>query len=719
MPPGYRTTTFTAMTGAALIVAHQVAGKAVRDSFFLSNYPISALPKMVIAAAAVTVLLVLLWTKAMSHFGPHRLVAAGFFVSSILHVLEYREMEGDPRLWSVLIYFHIVAMGAILLSSFWSVMSESFDPRSARQAFGRIGSAGIVGGIAGGLMAERLAAIFSASSVLLLLAFLHFVCTGVLISLRPTAADRQAPKSHPAISPIELFQRAPYLGTIAILVLAGASSAAILDYLFKAGAGAAIEKGAPLLRFFAIFYTSTQVLTVLTQTFLARSSLQRFGIGRTISGLPLGVGVGALIALLAPIFPVFTLFRSVEASLRGSFFRTGYELLYTPVPKAEKRAAKTLIDVACDRAGDALGSGIVQLMLWFGASFIPSGLLGATLVLAAVGVWAASRLDPAYSGLVKERLIDRAVELDLDHFQDSTTRTAVSQVAVVRAALPAPFASAQAADSLLQTLTELRSGDDRRVRATLQDMDKPNALVAAQLVLLLAWDEVSENVRYVLESTPGSIAGLLVDHLTNREEVEFGIRRRIPRILAKSDSQSAVHGLLAGLADPRFEVRFQCSRALDSLVQRRPDLKVPADAVYAAVEAEFHVARPLRDSRRLLDHRDSSGPDAFLDEIIRERADQTLEHIFSLFATVLPRAAVKIAFRSLHTDDPALRSLSIEYLDGVLPDQVRYGLWTLIETHPPIHSLDSSHDPLGELLRAHESLAVKIAIGKSSNGQGG
>jgi hypothetical protein len=33
------------MAGAALMLAHQVASKAVRDSFFLSNYPASQLPK--------------------------------------------------------------------------------------------------------------------------------------------------------------------------------------------------------------------------------------------------------------------------------------------------------------------------------------------------------------------------------------------------------------------------------------------------------------------------------------------------------------------------------------------------------------------------------------------------------------------------------------------------------------------------------------------------
>jgi hypothetical protein len=699
------------MAGAALMLAHQVAGKAVRDSFFLSNHPASDLPKVVILAAAITVVLVLLFARAMGRFGPQRLVPAGFLLSSGLHVAEYRLMQANPALWSVLIYVHIVALGAILLSGFWSVMAESFDPRSAKQIFGRVTGAGTLGGIAGGLISERMAAVLSAGSVLLLLAMLHLACSAVLASFRSAEGGFPQSESKETIAPLELFRRAPYLGFIAVLVLAGTSAAAILDYLFKAGAGAAFGKGAPLLRFFAIFYTLIQVLTFFAQTFLAPHSLQRFGIGRTIRALPFGVGAGVLGTMLAPIFPVFAVFRAVESGLRGSVYRAGYELLYTPIPATEKRAAKTLIDVACDRAGDSLGSGIVQLMLWFGAAFIPSGLLGAMLALAAAGVWAASRLDAAYSGLVQQRLIDRAVGLELHDIRDSTTRTmALRATADNRDATPPEprLTVAGLPDATLDTLKELRSEDAARVLAALNDVARLKPVIAAQLVSLLAWDEVTDAVCQELQRDPRPVAGLLVDHLVNQDEVLFGIRRRIPRILARCDSPLAVQGLLAGLTDIRFEVRFQCARALDSLVQRRPDLDVSTGAIFAAVARELQVARPIRDSRRLLDPRDGSDPNAFLDEILRERADQTLEHIFSLLAVVLPRGPIKIAFRALHTDDVALRGLALEYLDSVLPAQVRDGLWAMIETKPPAQAPEAGRDPLSELLAAHESLLLEL-----------
>jgi hypothetical protein len=705
------------MLGAGLMLAHQVAGKAVRDSFFLSNHSVTDLPRVVIASAAVTVVFVLLFARALGRFGPRRLVPAGFLLSAAAHLVEYLLAPGSPALWSVLIYFHIVALGAILLSAFWSQMAESFDPRAAKQAFGRITGAGTLGGITGGLLAERVAALFSPMGVLLLLATFHLLCAVVLSATRRAAGSAPEIEGADLVSPIELFRRAPYLLRIAILVLVGTGSAAILDYLFKAGAGLAFGKGAPLLRFFAVFYTSTQVLTFFAQTSLAQRSLRSLGIGRTISALPLGVAASAMGALFVPAFPVFALGRSVEFVLRGSLFRSGYELLYTPIPAAQKRAAKTLIDVGCDRAGDALGSGLIQLMLWFGASFITSEFLGLALALAAMGVWAALRLDREYAGLVQQRLVDRAVELDIPGMQDSTTLSALATVSSRRTVPRAPQAPPQrpltesvrmTTDATLDMIRELRSGDARRVLVAIKGMHRPGPIIAAQLIRLLAWDEVSNQVRETLLFDPKPITGLLTDYLTSEKDAQFGVRRRIPRILSHCGTQLAVHGLLAGLKDSRFEVRFQCSRALDALLQRNPELHAPPAEVFAVVESELQVARPLWESRRLIDQRESSDAYAFFDEHLRERANQSLEHVFSLFAAVLPREPVKIAFRALHTDDRVLRSLAVEYLEGVLPQQVRERLWPIIEPGQAAGGQRPHKEVLNDLLQSHESLLLRL-----------
>ena len=724
-------TAFVAMTGAALMMAHQVAGKGVRDFYFLSNYPVEDLPKAVIAAVILSVILIVFFARLMGRFGPSQIVPAGFLVSSILHLTEYVHVHESPKAWSLVIYFHIVVLGAILLSGFWSLMTEAFDPRAAKQSFGRIAGFGTLGGILGGILAASVADLSSGESVLslltafhpspesvlLLLTAFHLLCAVVLLFPKRTSSHTQQSRESEIVSPAKLFKRAPYLGMIALLVMAGTSSAMMLNYIFEASARSEYARNADLFRFFTVFYLCTQILTFLAQTFLAQKALRQVGIGRTVSALPAGVGAGALGALLFGVFPVYAAVRSLESVLRGSLFRSGYELLYTPVPKNEKRAAKTLIDVLSDRAGDALGGGVVAVVLWTfskSPSLIPSVLLGFALALAAAGIWLALRLDGAYTKLVQQRLVDRAVEFDFGDIQDFTTRSVLMPVHAAAfkqagAHQNTSTVPARATDATLDTIRELRSGDSQRVTAAAKAVTRLSPLVASQLLRLLAWDEVRDTVRDVLLKNPNTITGLLVDHLTN-PDIPFGVRRRIPRILAASDSQLAVHGLLAGLEDVRFEVRFQCSRALDSLVLRKPELKVPADAVFAAAERELRVARPLWNSRRSIEKRADTDINAFLDEILRERSDQSLEHVFSLFATVLPRDPIKISFRALHTDDKTLRGLAAEYLDSVLPQNVREQLWIMVESgaSKKASAPDSGQAALDKLIRSHESLMLLV-----------
>lgn len=713
-------TVLIAMVGAALMLAHQVAGKAVRDSFFLTNYPASDLPKVFMAAAVISIVMVLLFARLMSRFGPSSLVSGGYFLSALLHLTEYRYVQHLPAAWSLVIYFHIAALGAILLSGFWSLMAEVFDPRAAKHFFGRITGAGTLGGIVGGILAERVAALSSAASVLLLLTAFHMACSILLLFERGAAPKSLPEPTGELSSSIRVLRRAPFLGMIALAVLAGTSSATILDFLFKAGAGAVFGNGAQLLRFFALFYIATQVLTFLAQTFLSHRALQHWGIGRTISALPFGVGAGVLGILLIPVFPMFLLIRSLELVLRGSLFRSAYELLYTPVRPVEKRAAKTLIDVACDRAGDALGGGIAQLLLWAGSSMMTSELLGIALALAVVGVFISLRFDRSYSGLVRQRLVDRAVEFDLADIKDSTTRSVLTRIPIIssdkKVALSGFYTAREGVtDATLDTLRELRSGNKYRILVAIKGISRPSPAIAAQLVRLLAWDEVSDAVREALQRDPRAVTGLLIDHLTN-PDVEFAIRRRIPGILAHCESQMAVHGLLGGLEDTRFEVRFQCARALDSLILRHPELKVPHDAVFAAVERELQVAHPVWNSRRQLDKHPGTDQNAFLDDVLRERANRSLEHIFSLFATILPREPIKIAFRVLHTDNKTLRGLAAEYLDSILPPNIRERLWIMVE--PALatkrRQAETGQEALDKLLRSHESIMLPIDKDKLS-----
>src|ERR1044071_971865 len=77
------------LLGAGLILAHQVAGKAVRGGLFLSRFSPADLPKGVICAALVSIVLGVGFSRILAKHGPMRLVTAAFAVGSVLRLIEF------------------------------------------------------------------------------------------------------------------------------------------------------------------------------------------------------------------------------------------------------------------------------------------------------------------------------------------------------------------------------------------------------------------------------------------------------------------------------------------------------------------------------------------------------------------------------------------------------------------------------------------------------
>ncbi len=695
------------------MLAHQVAGKAARDGLFLSRYEATALPKMVLTAAAVAVLFGWLFGVLLKRYSPQRVVPGALLLSAALQLLEWVLLEGSPDVVVVWVYLHIVGFGAILLSGFWSLANEVFDPREAKLRFGRIAGFGTAGGIVGGLLAERTVVWFGTSSVLVLLAGLHLLAGLFVMGLSGPAA---MPRPTARGSARAAFSKAPFLWSLAVLVLLGTTSAALLDYLFKSGATLEYGKGPGLVRFFALFYTGAQVLTFLVQTVVARFSLERLGLSRTVMSLPLAVGGGAAGALLVPVFPMVASVRALELILRGSLFRSGYELFYTPIPAQDKRAVKTLIDVGSDRMGDALGAGTLQLLLWLGPATARPQILAIAVGLAAISAWIASRMDKAYLQVLERGLLSRAVELDVAEVQDSTTMSAVLQTTSLPAATVAKPAVAPRAvvglDPVVETLAELRSGDAERV---LPALTRVEPVLVGQVIRLLAWDEVSPLAREALVHQGRAITGQLVDVLVD-EGQDFAVRRRIPRILARMGGQRAMDGLMESLGDSRFEVRFQCGRAMDYLRQKDRELHVEAARIYAVVGRELSVSKPIWEGHRLLDQRDVMDSYSFLDDVLRERANQSLEHVFSLLAVVLEREPLQVAFRALHSEDRLLRGLGLEYLEGVLPTGLGGRLTALVDEAPARPKGQSDEALLDRLMQSNQSLILELRRGAGRAG---
>jgi ATP:ADP antiporter, AAA family len=679
------------MPVAALMVAHQVAGKAVRDATFLSAWPVAQLPAIVAVTALLVVGAVPVYSRLLERVGPRAVVSIGFLLSAAAHVAEWQLSSGG-RWAAVVIYLHLAGVSGLLLSGFWSVMGERFDVQRAKAMYGRIAASGTLGGLIGGLIVAQIVGMWSAASALLLLALCHLGCgLGVLLLGEPQSGfSSSTPGTNPSadILGLSILRRAPHLTALALIVAVGTACATIADYLVKMQAVQRIGTGADLLQFFATFYVVVQGLTFLAQLGV-NASIRRLGLGTTIATLPAGVGAMSTLALLYPTFPIFVLLRGLESVLRGSLFRSAYELSFVPMDPAEKRRTKTFLDVTCDRGGDAVGAAIVQILLLTGATYLSSQLLAATIALSAVGVWLAKRLDGLYLGMVERRLAMQGGTTPLLVRSDmGWTMLQIPQLSQPTQA-PAPGAAPATAtsttrtsvptDARLSSIAELRSGKRERVEQALRGLVNPGSLELSEVIQLLAWNEMVPHARAVLERAVPSHVGLLTDALLD-SDTDFAIRRRIPRILSTTADARAIAGLVAALDDARFEVRYQCSRAIRELVAHHPDLKIDSARLMAVAERELSVPAAVWRGYRLIDNVEQG------DVIARDAGDQgqrNLEHLFSLLSAVLPAGPLDVALRGLRSDDVALRGVAIEYLAGVLPPAVWSRLSLLLEVPTP------------------------------------
>src|SRR5215813_6296663 len=144
-----------AVISAGAMIAFQTGGKAARDALFLSNFPVTALPVVLVGSAALSIVSVLGASRLISARGPRGIIPHFFSVSAMLLVVEWFMASITPRAAAVVFYLHMASFGSVLASGFWSMIGELFDPRTAKAKIGRIAAAGTVGGILGGLIAER------------------------------------------------------------------------------------------------------------------------------------------------------------------------------------------------------------------------------------------------------------------------------------------------------------------------------------------------------------------------------------------------------------------------------------------------------------------------------------------------------------------------------------------------------------------------------------
>jgi len=684
-------TVLASALAAGATVAQLVGSKAARDALFLSHHDVTRLPEMMAAAAVASLLAAVLAARAMARWSPARVVPVALAGNAALCVASWALIGHSPSLAGIGLYLQVAFLGATLSAGTWALINECFDPHTAKRVVGRVAMGGTAGGALGGLLGFALGRAGGVAAMLLVLAALNLLALWPVRQLAGRARARPVPeRSAQTRSGFDVLQEHTYLRQLAFLVVLVAVTSALFDYVMSARVVARVPTGPDLVAFFALFHMGVGLASFAVQAFVTRAALARLGLGGTMALLPATALTAAGVALSVPALASAVLARGAEALVQSSVYRAAYEVAYTPVPRAQKRPAKMLIDVGFDRIGTALGSGLTLQVLPRAAQ--PEAvLLGLAVGVALLSLLTAVRLHRSYVAALAQSLKRGAIKLSAADVLDATTRrTLAESLSMNRQRLlvhieelrrrdssaPAPsgpgedsldglppdvrdegFGSAplsmrfglttesDASSSIASALDDLRSGSTARARACLTREEPLEPELVPATIDLLGNDELSRDALRALRRLGPRITGQLVDALSD-EQLDVVVRRRIPRALESLADPRAVAGLVDALSAPELEVRRQAAFALE----RQAASSLPTDRVFSAVEQELEIAKAASDAPTTLSH---------------------VEHAVVVLSLVLEREPLGLAYRALGSGDETLRGTALEYFENVLPEALR------------------------------------------------
>ncbi|MBA3465074.1 MAG: hypothetical protein H0T46_34390 [Deltaproteobacteria bacterium] len=703
-----------------MVIAAFVASKAARDAILLSNFSIKWLP-LFIAIAAVTSLPVILVAGRLLHrFGPARLVPLANLFSAAMLVVEWLLLESFPRPAAVMVFIHLSTAAAVLVSGFWSIVNERFDVQTAKRHIGRIGMGATLGGIMGGVIAERTAVYLPADMVLLVLAVMQAVCAIALYTFG-AGIQHDKPAEVPGEGPLTTLKDAakqPLLRNIGLIVVLTAVAAGIMDYVFKADivAGAAEDS---LLRSLALFYTITNVITAVFQLALTGPLIARLGVPRSVATLPLVMSGLGVFTLLVPGAMSAAVARSGELVIRNSLYRSSYELLYAPLSEEKKRPTKVVLDVGADKVGDILGAQVVSLIVFVSVIDVRTTLLMAALVAGVLALMFAARLPRAYTKALEQSLLERADEVKDDiHTDPAEPWVSLNGMPTSPNFVPLRVRSRRKTgkrkatqphmvggiDAVVEVIKDLRSPDVNHIRRALA---KPMPKEAAtHLIELVGRDDVAGQAMTSLISIAKDATGVIADALLDPDS-KPAVRRRLPGVILHGHPDLAVWALWRSLADPSFDVRYRAGAMLAKLAADGHLRHVSKDEVFEAVRRELGTDPQEWRSRDVVhDLVEASHPSLVKATDDDVRSPSNLEHVFRVLGLVLPAEPLRIALHAVQTDEPSLRGTALEYLESILPADVRAQLWPMIETGESVPSEEPKPEP--RVPSNSEELLIKL-----------
>jgi AAA family ATP:ADP antiporter len=493
-----------------LITAPHTIIKALRYAGLLHKTGPKGLPIAYLSAAVVTGLVVVLHSKIQIKFSNRTLMTSSlmFFVLSgvLLHVFLQTDVGRESAFLVYVYWVWAYVLVTVLVTQFWLIVVDIFNPREAKRLIGICGSGGILGGVLGGALAGFLARSDLANVLLPLACGLLLVCIFVVRALfvirhkQPDYVhrslqkkDRTEAQQYGFKDSLTAVRKNRYLVVIAMIVVITVVVSTFIDFHFSSAVKEHFFDKRAMQAFFGLFYSGLSVFAFFVNIFLTALLLKKIGVRFTLLLTPATLFLGTAAAIFAPFtLAMAALVKSADEGLGFSLQQSVRELLYIPVSSELKHRAKPFIDMFISRFAKVLAA--ILLFLF-------------ALTLEKEVDYLTPIADP---GLAKDLLWGVLAFLAI--WMIFSVKIYSEYIKAIRKSIPPPPPSA---DEMVKD--KLDVDYTKMIFDTIESQNRSSVLYALHLFDLLEQDKLTPEIKSMITQKTDEVQAASVSDLFNAE----------------------------------------------------------------------------------------------------------------------------------------------------------------------------------------------------------
>ncbi|HEY3892987.1 MAG TPA: MFS transporter [Bradyrhizobium sp.] len=319
-----------------------------------------------------------------------------FFAANILlFALALYAATPEQAIWVGRIFFIWTSVfNLFVVSIFWQMIVDVFNSEQGKRLFGFIAAGATLGAISGSTFTvstvEHMASGYLMVGAALMLEAAVFCvrrlsALSAVLSERPQV-DLEQPIGGTLLGGFRDALSSSYLLNVSLFLLLYAVTSTFLYFQQAAVVSHSFQNRAAQTAFFASVDLGVNVLTLGVQLFLTGRILKWFGVGTTLSLLPVFSVIGFGVVALLPMLSSVVGFQLIRRASNFAIARPTREVLFTVLPREDRYKAKSFIDTAVYRLGDQIGAWSFALLTALGL-----GLTEVSIVAVALsGSWLAN-----------------------------------------------------------------------------------------------------------------------------------------------------------------------------------------------------------------------------------------------------------------------------------------------------------------------------------------